>query len=240
MSEISWNIEIYDDLSSTQDVVKEAASEGADEGFVAQALEQSSGHGRHGREWVSPKGNLYISFLLRPMCSGAEVGQISLLVALALQSTIEDCGVHTQLKWPNDVLIDGKKCAGILLETELSSDGHVEWIAIGCGVNVIEAPQGTSIVEHASGTIDLDAFRDTFLAHFGRYYQQWGSEGFAALRDLWLSKAHPKDSAMSVKVGEQLENGFFHDIDARGNLRLRLDNGEIKTITAGDVYLFED
>ena len=240
MDVLSWTLETHDSIPSTQDIIKDHAHAGAPEGTAVQALEQLCGHGRHGRTWDSPKGNLYLSFLLRPECGASMVGQVSLLVALALAQVIERYTDQVRLKWPNDVMLDGRKCAGILLETELGTDDSVQWVAIGTGVNIAGAPQGVRLCDYIRDDIDVNTFRDAFLAAFGDLYVRWQEDGFEALRAAWLSRAHPLGSAVSVKVGEQLEKGFFHDIDAQGNLRLQSENGAIKTITAGDVYLYDD
>src|SRR5690606_14246362 len=110
---IDWRITVAGQVPSTQDLVKAAGAGGEPEGFAVQALQQTGGRGRHGNQWVSPMGNLYISTLLRPVCKAGEAGQVAFVAGLALSKAMDefiDAAAHAKtLKWPNDVLIDGKK-----------------------------------------------------------------------------------------------------------------------------------
>ncbi len=240
---INWQVETYDSLPSTQDAAKEKAQAGAEQGLVVQALEQTGGKGRHGREWVSPKGNLYLSILLRPECQAQQAGQLSFVAALALSAVLDeylDDKSQKILKWPNDVLLAGKKCAGILLETELS-ENKVEWLVIGIGLNVVSAPDiGTALQDYTDKPLILDEIRDALLDHLGSYYALWRSKGFSEIRSLWLERAHKPGTELQIKLGERLNQSYFHDIDENGNLLLRSDSGEIQVITAGDVYALSD
>lgn len=239
MAAIDWRIERFDALISTQDTIKDMAGAGAAQGTVVQADSQSGGHGRHGRVWESPQGNLYLSMLLRPNCPSFVIGQLSLLTGVVLARVIKSFGVKgVMLKWPNDVLLSEQKCAGLLLESSLSAKGDVEWVAIGVGVNVGNAPiEGGG---YLGDDVDLCAFEARFLTAFSDMYETWQDMGFAGVREEWLLCAHRQGQALSVKMPERLETGFFHDIDSTGNLRLRQDDGGLKTITSGDVYVTGD
>lgn len=217
-------VEEYDSLTSTQDLLKTRAIDGVEEGLVIQAHAQDAGRGRHGRQWVSEPGNLYISILLRPNCDVSEIGRISLLTAVALAESISSSDI--QLKWPNDVLCQGRKCAGILLESDLNG-AHVNWVAVGVGVNTANAP-AEGIALH----LNAQAFRDTFFQGFAALYML----PFEDIREKWLKHSFDPGTKMSVKIGDCLESGSFHDIDAHGNLLLDTADG-LKTITAGDVYI---
>lgn len=229
---VHWRIEILDCIESTQDIVKQRAYEGAEEGLVIQALQQRSGRGRQGRVWESPAGNLYLSLLLRPQSVAQDVGQLSLMVGAALACAIDEvCSVRPMLKWPNDVFVEGKKCAGILIESDLRADGSLDWLAVGFGVNVAHAPEmGYALSDFSD--VDVETFRDVALAHIDRLY----TLSFADVREIWLSYAHERGRVLSVLIDSQKTHGAFHDIDAAGNLLLDV-NGEIKTISSGDVYL---
>lgn len=240
---LEWVIHTHTALSSTQDLAKDLAGRGAPEGLVIHALEQTGGHGRHGRSWESPRGNLYLSLVLRPVCLSQVIGQLSLLSAVALAQALEgviDDPAALMLKWPNDVLLGGRKCAGLLLETSLGADGAAEWVVVGAGVNLKSAPLDTAcaVQDYTLAELDIERFRDDFLQRVETLYEGWQQRGFEDLRVLWLEKAHPKGAALSVKIAEHLENGVFHDIDALGNLMLRKQDGAIKTIGAGEVYLY--
>jgi len=231
---IDWQIENFEETPSTQDVVIERAKTDASEGLVVHAERQLQGRGRHGRVWEAGDDNLYISFLLRPSCAASEVGGLSLSAGLALAQVIETFGVRPTLKWPNDVLIRDEKCAGILIDSDLNADGSMNWLVIGVGVNTACAPIKGSAVLH----IDKTECRDRFLEVFGNLYKAWQHDGFSgALRKAWLEYSYKPGTQMSVKFGSNAFRGALQTVDEMGCLRLKDANGEIKTITAGEVYI---
>ena len=215
---VSWSLETHETLDSTQARAKELAAQSAQEGTCVQALAQNSGHGRHGREWVSPRGNLYLSFILRPKCEIRDMPQLSLVTALALAAVINHDDLT--LKWPNDILIGGKKCAGILLEREGDA------LIVGVGVNTKSAPEGAACV---------DVKRDQFLDQFDIFYQSCLAGGFAKIRAQWLEKSYAPGTKMSVKNGSHIIQGAFIGLDSTGNLLLERE-GEIKIISAGEIH----
>lgn len=229
-------------MDSTQDALKVRAEEGAPEGFVVQAGSQRCGRGRHGREWHSPKGNLYMSLLLRPACKARDIGQLSLLSALAfaeaLSESLGDSKLLT-LKWPNDILLDGRKCAGLILETQIGAGGRIEWLVIGVGVNIAVSPleAGVCLSDFTKAPVSVSQIRDSFLDNFSKLYGEWRAEGFEPVRAAWLSYAHPPGAALSVKIGQDHRAGTFHTIDEQGNLLLQMPGYGIQTIAAGEVYL---
>lgn len=229
-----WRIEIFENIPSTQDIARKRAEQGEAEGLVIRALEQSAGQGRHGRQWVSEKGNLYISMILRPSCAAGETGQLSILTGLAAARAVRRFSGARRglaLKWPNDVLLDGMKCGGILLESGLSEGGAVDWMVAGIGLNAIHAPEGASAINAPS-----DEILSAFLGEFGALYEGWKANGFDVVRRGWLALAHRPGDFVSVKIGQQIQSGTFHSIDEFGNLILRDADLQLKTITAGDVY----
>ncbi|MCK5285325.1 MAG: biotin--[acetyl-CoA-carboxylase] ligase, partial [Alphaproteobacteria bacterium] len=201
---ISWNIETYDSVKSTQDIIKVNASIGEPEGLVVQAKNQTKGYGRHGRSWVSKRGNLFLSILLRPSCSVLSVGQISLFSGLALAKTLQkhlDQPEVLSLKWPNDVLLEGKKCAGILIETDLSHNQSLEWLALGVGVNIISASvcdEWSCIQSYAKEAPSINILRDDFLKQIDYYYMIWSQEGIVPIRKEWLGIAYKRGTALTV------------------------------------------
>jgi len=228
---MNWSVEILECVASTQDVVKARADSGAAEGLVVQAMLQNSGRGRRAREWISPKGNLYLSLLLRPACLSADVGKFSLMVGVALARAVaEFSDVKPMLKWPNDLLLGGKKCAGILLESDVNADGYLNWLVAGFGINIASAPEFAARVERA----DIVSLRDRALFHIADLYQQ----DFSDIRLAWLSFAHEAGTFLRVLVNGAMVEGGFHDIDAAGNLRLNIDD-QLVVVSSGDVYLSE-
>ncbi len=237
---LQWNIDVRERVTSTQDDLKSEAAFG--EGRVIQAVLQDCGRGRHGRIWESQPGNLYLSLLLEPECDARLIGQLSLAIGLAVWRAAREVVVGTDelmLKWPNDVLLGGRKCAGILLETALETEGAVEKLYVGVGVNVASAPPdiGAALQDYSDEAIDVMEFRDVFLEHVRWLYSCWQGGGAAEIFEAWLEAAHPAGAALSVKVGTNLVRGEFHSIDDFGNLILSIEGNKFTTITAGDVYL---
>lgn len=231
---INWKVHTYATLPSTQDYVKELVEEGLPEGIVVQALMQTKGHGRHGRKWESPMGNLYMSVLLRPNCAVEEAGQISFVASLAVSDTIDKYiakGHDKSLKWPNDVLIDGKKVSGIIMEKE--ADGY----ALGFGVNIMSAPEDAIALQDVwTGQVAVHPFRDTLLEEFGKLYALWQKNGFELIRKRWLEQAHGVNKSITVNLANKKIDGTFRTIDGHGTLMLEEESGKEIAITSGDVY----
>ncbi len=216
---------------------------GQPEGTVVQALQQTAGKGRHGRNWVSEKGNLYLSFLLKPASDARHIGQMGLLTGVAAAETIRKYLADPEvlsLKWPNDVLLNGHKCAGMLIETQLTPKNSLSWVAIGIGINVASAPQniGGECMDHFTNkSFSLTAIRTTFLSNMDKYYTMWSQEGFDPIKENWLKYAHPKGTKVKVRIGPQMEEGTFYGIDNEGNLMLTDHELRMKKVTAGEIYL---
>jgi BirA family biotin operon repressor/biotin-[acetyl-CoA-carboxylase] ligase len=169
-----------------------------------------------------------MSVLLRPRVEARNVGTLALVAGLALHKALAREGLF--LKWPNDLLLKGRKCAGILLETEVN-EGQLDWVTLGLGVNVLSAPEEGAFL--GGGAKDV---RDSFLAAFAPLYQSWQAQGFAPFREDWLSRAHPPGTKLRVKIPSNPLQGTFAGLDSQGNLRLRLADGRIKNLAAGEVY----
>lgn len=235
---IEWNIETHQKLKSTQDIIRGMGEATAPEGMVVTAEEQTAGHGRHGRPWVSEKGNLYLSVLLRPPCKVQDIGQLAIVAGLTVAKTIDQYVQSPVIKWPNDVLIQDKKCAGILLETGLSESNALKYVVLGVGINVVSAPEeGTCLKDHTKKVPKLEALRDEFLEELNTCYSVWIQDGMGKVKEKWLDMAHSKGTPVTVKIGERVESGKFHDIDEQGSLLLTDDELRLKTITAGEVYI---
>src|SRR5690348_7572810 len=133
-------------VGSTNDTAKELARAGAPEGTIVWAGEQTAGRGRRGRIWASPPGNLYLSLILRPQAPAAQAAQLGFVAALALGGAIAELAgpqIELRCKWPNDLLANGRKLAGILLESETSANGEVDFVVLGVGANLASAPAAT-------------------------------------------------------------------------------------------------
>lgn len=242
MPKLKWDIRVLEETGSTQELVKEAAHSDSSEGIVCHALRQKSGKGRHGKVWVSPEGNLYMSVLLRPDCAAECVGQISLLTGLAIRNAMKDLVYDPgflKLKWPNDLLYDSKKLCGILAESELSSSGKIKWLIIGIGVNIKLAPLDTSIcLNDISGKFFApEVTRDIILKELEALYRLWQKEGFETIRQNWISGAHLRGTELTIHTGEKRLQGCFEDLNSDGYLILRDKEDNIRTISSGDVFL---
>lgn len=228
---ISWSIERFDELTSTQDLARERALNGAPEGTVIVAAAQTAGRGRSGNVWQTLKGNLFFSFVLRPNVAPADIGQFSFLVAVALNRVLKRSCADVQNKWPNDILVAGKKIAGILLEREDDA------LIVGVGVNVVSAPED-KISIHAAGGQDqsADSVLEGFLSALDDVFSLYADKGFAPLRQEWLDSAAGIGRAITVRLPSASINGVFEGLEAGGALRLRLESGEIKVIHSGEVF----
>lgn len=211
-----WTIKHYDSVTSTQDIARQHA---ATPYTLIQAKAQTAGKGRHGREWVSGDGNLFFSFIINPNCKPNEYGQIALKTGLALGKAITQFIIEpVMLKWPNDILVNTRKCAGILIEAEEGA------LIIGLGINTKTAPPDA----HALNIENNDTLRDAFCTHFDKLMPM----KFADVKTDWLAMAHPVGTDMTVKIGTDIRSGQFQGLDENGNLLL---NNQI--ITAGEIIL---
>lgn len=227
---------------STQDIVRGLAENDETEGLAVQAMQQTKGRGRHGNAWVSPMGNLYISTLLRPSCKADKAAQMAFVVALALSDAIDGIieeGRVKTLKWPNDVLIDGKKISGILLESKMDAHGRCEYLIIGTGVNIFAAPEGAVGLDAIKKErIAVNTFRDIYLEKLHSRYMSWQENGFAGIRKDWLAQAHGIGQPMTIRLPESSYQGIFKGLNENGALIVDM-NGQERSFTAGEVHFGE-
>lgn len=233
-------------IGSTSDEAKRLAALGAEEGTLVWADVQTDGHGRLGRSWISPPGNLYFSLLLRPAGRVSEAMQLTFAAAVALAGAVAaalpPAAARVGCKWPNDVLIGGRKVAGILLESEVAADGTVEALVIGIGVNVASHPPPEAVMYAATSLQAEGATEETpasILARFGaallRWYRTWQQEGFAPARDAWLGHAERLHQEVDVHLETGTMSGVFAGLASNGAMLLQ--QGDLRrTILAGDVF----
>ena len=231
-----------DQVDSTNDEAQRRAAKGAADGTVVGARSQGAGRGRRGRSWVSPAGNLYASIILRLNKPPAEVAQISLAAAVALAEALENLlpeGVPVQCKWPNDVLVEGRKIAGILLES--SGAATIDWVVVGCGVNIASHPEltgnlATSLAAAGAGGVTAVRVLEAFVDRLMAWRARWLEEGIEPLRAAWIARAAKLGETIIVRLPGREISGRFIDLDRHGALLLELPGGARETISAGDVF----
>ncbi len=234
----------YEKLGSTNQEALRLAREQAPSGTVVLARRQTHGRGRLNRTWESPEGGLYFSLLLRPP-SSAPLSLLPLTAAVAVASALEDYGVPARIRWPNDVLVAGKKAAGILLELDQSLAETVVVVGVGVNLNVDLASlsagirgQAVSLEEYCGHRFDLHEVLGVILRRFSEYYGWFCAGQAQRLRTLWLEKSDTVGQRVRVRTPQGPVEGEAVDIDAEGFLRIRLADGSIQTVTAGDcLYL---
>lgn len=232
-------------VGSTNDEAKDRARSGLPERTVVWARRQETGRGRRGRAWTSPEGNLYTSTILRPSATPAVAAQISFVASLAIAETAEAFlpgMAAVRCKWPNDVLVNGRKVAGILLESEAAADGSVAWLVLGVGLNLRHFPEGaefaaTSLAEEGAGHPDVPAALEIYAGCLARWYERWQGEGFAPVRAAWLARAANLGGPVVVRLSDREMAGTFVDLDRDGVLLLdKGDGGAPVRVAAGDVF----
>lgn len=238
-----FRLAIHDELDSTNLEARRRAEAGEPSGLAIQAGRQTAGRARRGRSWVSQGGNLYLTLLLRPPVPLRQVATLSFLTALAAaeaaDAVLPPQAPRPGLKWPNDVLIDGRKLTGILLESDVATDGSAEWVAVGIGINVADHPEAverpaTSLAAHGS-TADADRVRDLFLDAFSRGYGGWLENGFAAVREQWLARAVGRGERVEIRLENEQFSGIFSGLDSEGALLVETPAG-MRSVSAGDVF----
>ena len=232
----------YETLGSTNDELKRLARAGEPESLVIRADRQIAGRGRRGRAWVSPAGNLYTSALLRPRCRAAEAAQLGFVAALGIAGALGELApaVDARCKWPNDVLANGKKICGILLETEMSAGDTPDFVVIGIGVNLASSPRdtpypATSLAEEGAPGVAPQAMTMAFIRHFAVWLGCWQAQGFGPIREAWLARAMGLGGPVTVRLERDTLDGSFVDLDTDGALLLGTNTGT-RRIAAGEIF----
>jgi BirA family transcriptional regulator, biotin operon repressor / biotin---[acetyl-CoA-carboxylase] ligase len=215
------------------------AKSGEGEGLWIRADRQTAGRGRLGREWVSPPGNLYASVLIRLRDSDPPAATLGFVAAVAVHMVLKlvapNAGIR--IKWPNDVVFDGAKLSGILLEREGDA------VVTGIGVNLASHPdlpdrRTTSLFEVSGRQIEPDEFLEALAPIYGRVIDLWRTQSLENILSGWQARAHPIGTKLSVNLpdGARLD-GEYEGLARDGALNLRLADGALRVIHAGDVFL---
>jgi BirA family biotin operon repressor/biotin-[acetyl-CoA-carboxylase] ligase len=238
-----WRLQIHEVLPSTSDLCRSVAAAGEPEGLAVLAHRQTQGRGSRGRAWGSPAGNLFLSVLLRPQERARDAAQWSLLAGVALGEALAGYlpdASALRLKWPNDVLLHGKKLAGILVDSSADADGNVEWLVIGIGANLAVAPEvpgrAVACLADLAAPPPPEHVAETLLARLGHWRQVREGAGFAPVRAAWLARAPAPDSAVTLRLGEHHLSGGFAGLGEDGSLLLASE-GRVRAFTTGEVLL---
>lgn len=241
----AYRLIAFDTVESTNDEAIRLAEDGAEDGTLVWAREQTKARGRQGRSFASPRGNLYFSLVLRPECDIATAAQLSFVAALGVGDAIGSVApalLEVTFKWPNDVLLNGRKVCGILLESRASAEGALDWLVLGVGVNVRSYPKDTPFPAtslHFEGTppaVGEEELLAAFARHFLAWVNRWLDDGFTPVREAWLRHAHGRGETIEVHLPKETLSGTFADLDPSGALVLEVPGAERRLITAGDVF----
>src|SRR5258706_1803073 len=244
---IGRDIRVFQETTSTNDVVEKLARDGVKEGAVIFAESQTKGRGRLGRKWLSPSSKgLWFSILLRPDLRPQEATQLTVASATALRRAIQTLtALRTEIKWPNDILIGGKKIAGILTELNAELD-RVKYVILGIGVDVNLNPGdfpselrklATSLKAELGRPLSRAELAVTILRELDADYRRICSGQFAAIADEWEEHCTTIGHDVVIRIGERQIRGRAESLDDDGALLLRTNHGHLERIIGGDVTL---
>ena len=237
-----YHLIVHDVVGSTNDVARDLAGQGAADGTMVWAQRQTAGRGRLGRRFASPPGNLYVSVVLRPAVAPAAAPQLSFIAAVALAEAaraVLPARAVVSVKWPNDVLVDGRKVAGILLEAATTPAGALDFVVVGIGVNVTSHPPNTAYgatdLAVAGAAVSVPGLLARLAEALLAWRDRWLADGFGPVRAAWLADARGLGGPIDVRLGDTLISGRFADLDADGALIVESIGGARQRVTAGDV-----
>lgn len=240
-----FNLVPLDVVDSTNNVAKQLCAADALDRTLVWARRQTAGRGRHSRNWVSPLGNLYISLILRPEVDMAQATGLTFVAAVAVGEAVSSMlppGTPVTCKWPNDVLVRGRKVAGILLECSTTARGGLDWVIVGIGVNVATHPDDSETIYPATALgreggegVSVDGLLDVLCRRLDDWCARWAREGFGVVRQAWLERCHGLGKPIDVSLDGERLHGIFRGLDGDGALILE-SHGLTRRVTAGDVF----
>jgi len=244
---VGRDIRVFEQTASTNDVVEKLARDGVAEGVVVLAESQSKGRGRLGRQWLSPaRKGLWLSVLLRPKLRPQAATQLTVAAATALSRAIRrQTDLVPQIKWPNDILLKGRKAAGVLTEMSAELD-QIRYLILGIGVNVNLAAgdfppelrkQATSLKIEKSRSVRRADLAAAILLELDADYARIRQGRFAELAEEWAEQCVTLGKAVSIQVGTRLVRGRAESLDDDGALLLRTEHGRLERIIGGDVTM---
>lgn len=246
---IGSEILVFDAVDSTNDLAKRYLEKDVAEGLVLIAETQTRGRGRRGRSWVSMPGiGLYLSIILKPEVQPRLLPQLTLLAGLATTLTINEfTRPKSRLKWPNDILLNGKKCCGILCETHPTPAGETG-VIVGIGINVNHClsdfpdelkSTATSLMIETGNTIDRHQLAQTLISNLDQQYDAYLQNGEREVMEKWLENSDMVGKKITVTHGESSTQGTALGLDSEGRLLVRSEKGEELAFDSGEVSLHQ-
>jgi BirA family biotin operon repressor/biotin-[acetyl-CoA-carboxylase] ligase len=238
----AYRLVVRDSVDSTNDEARALARAGASDGTIVWARRQTAGRGRLGRSWASPPGNLFMSLVMRPAIRPARAPELSFVAAVALAETVAaavPAEAPVTLVWPNDLMLAGRKAAGILLEAATTPAGALDFVVLGIGVNVSGHPSDVrrpaTDLARMGATITAAALLEALADRLAAWIECWRADGFAPVRAAWLARAAGVGAPIDVRLGNDLISGSFADLDQDGAMIIEIADGSRRRVTAGDI-----
>jgi BirA family transcriptional regulator, biotin operon repressor / biotin---[acetyl-CoA-carboxylase] ligase len=242
----NYNLLIFDEIDSTNDEAKRLALAGVRGDFVIWANTQTKGRGKDLRPWISASGNLHASILLTPKENMPYSADFSLMVAVAVGEVLANLlpvDKKISYKWPNDILVEGKKISGILLESVMLGT-QCKGLIIGVGINIAAAPlltdnaryEATCLWHHLTSKIDASVVINDLMKSFEFFLNAYTNYGIGPIKEIWLQKCNDIGKKITIKIGEKEVSGIFSDMTKNGEIKLTLSNGEEVAISSGEVF----
>jgi BirA family biotin operon repressor/biotin-[acetyl-CoA-carboxylase] ligase len=240
---------LLDQTDSTNADARRRADAGETGPLWIVARRQTEGRGRRGRSWESQDGNLFSTLLQLTRKSPAEAAQVTFMAALAIADLLDAYAPASlvTIKWPNDVMLAGQKASGVLVESGAHENGGL-WLAVGIGVNLAHAPDGTerpatALVHHLRGDVTapptVEAAAERLAGAFAVWMDRWETLGFEPILDAWRARTAGLEGPAVARLGRETVEGIAEGVAADGALKLRLADGSLRLISAGDVFFGE-
>jgi BirA family biotin operon repressor/biotin-[acetyl-CoA-carboxylase] ligase len=236
-----WRVVHFDAIDSTSEEARRCAVTGDPGRLWIVADEQSAGRGRRGRIWLSPRGNLYASAVLIDPCAPPIAAQLGFVAGVALARAVKDLGAAVRLKWPNDLVSNGAKCAGLLVEGISLAEKRIACV-VGIGVNCESAPDGagyptTRLADGRGNPVDRRELFTRLAIRFDEALELWlGGAGFEAIRLLWLAYAGPVGERIRIENAAGRREGSFEGLDRDGRLLFRGERGT-EAVESADLWI---
>jgi BirA family biotin operon repressor/biotin-[acetyl-CoA-carboxylase] ligase len=240
---------LLDQTDSTNADARRRAEAGETGPLWIVARRQNEGRGRRGRQWESQEGNLFSTLLQLTRKSPAEAAQVTFVAALAIADLLDAYAPPSlvTIKWPNDVMLAGQKTSGVLVESGAHETGGL-WLAVGVGVNLAHAPKGTerpatALAHHLRGDVTASPTVEAAVARlagaFDVWMTRWETLGFQPILDAWRARTPGLDGPAVARLGRETVEGLAEGVAPDGALKLRLADGSLRLISAGDVFFGE-